>query len=125
MIHHHGVLNNLLDQFVHQVEILCGNSLYVKNMTGRVGVYKYPSYKGRVINIIKRTQKDKDFPHCPLPHLKIVTGMKLARKAGVKPDLVLQKRWHDRDAAYWCISISNNAQFDKVANEISRLYHYV
>jgi len=126
MTQHHGVLNNLLNQFVEQVQILCGNSLHVEKLMGqRWGVYKYPGHKGNICNIIERLRRDTDFPHCPLPHLKIVTGNALAQKAGVKPDLVIPERWHGRDAAYWYISTPNNAQSTRVANEISKLYPYV
>ena len=127
MTQHRGVLNNLLDEFIKKVELLLyGNSLYVEKLMGqRWGVYKYPGHKGNICNIIERSRRDADFPHCPLPHLKIVTGNTLARKAGVKPDLIIPERWYGGDAAYWCISTPNNAQFTRVAGEISKLYPYV
>lgn len=126
MIQHHGVLNNLLEELKRKVEQLHGDSLYVEKLKGqRWGVYKHPGRKGNICNIIERPRRDKDFPHCPLPHLKVVTGNALARKAGVKPYLVIPGRWHRRDAAYWCISTSDSAQFTKVAGEISKLYPYV
>ena len=124
MIHHHGGLDNLRNQFIKQVEILCGNPLHVVRLTSRWGVYKYPGRKHIICNIIERTQKDKDFPHCPLPHLKIATSNALTTKAGVKPDLLISGRYHGQDAAYWCISTPHNAQFTRVANDISKIYPY-
>jgi hypothetical protein len=126
MTQHHGVLNSLLNQFITQVQILCGNSLYVQKLVGqRWGVYKHPGHKGNICNVIERSRRDTDFPNCPLPHLKIATGNALARKAGIEPDLVVPGRWRDRDAAYWYISTLNDAQFTRVAGEISKLYPYV
>lgn len=42
MTQHHGVLNNLLDEFAKKVELLlCGSSLCVEKLMGqRWGVYK-------------------------------------------------------------------------------------
>jgi hypothetical protein len=126
MTRHHGALNNLLDEFIKKVELVCGTSLYVQKLTGqRWGVYKYPGHRGNICNIIERARIDADFPRCPLPHLKIVTGNALARKAGAKPDLVMPGRWHGRDAAYWCINTPGSAQFTRVAGETSKLCPYV
>lgn len=126
MTQHHRALNNLLNAFIKKVGLLCGSSLYVHKLMGqRWGVYKYPNHRGNIFNMVERVRRDADFPHCPLPHLKIVTGNTLARKAGAKPDLVVPKRWHARHQASWCISIGDSVQFLKVAGEISKLYPYV
>ena len=126
MTQHQGGLNSLLNQFVHEVEVLCGNSVYFRKLEGRRwGVYKHPDYTGNICNAIERTQRDKDFSRYRLPHLKIVTGNNLVLKAGAKPELVVSERWHAENAAYWCIGIGDSVRLTKVAREISKLYPYV
>lgn len=126
MIQHYGVLTGLLNQFVKQVGMLCGGSLYVEKLKGqRWGVYKHPGRQGNMCNMIERQERDKYFPHCPLPHFKIATYYVLAHKAGVKPQLVLPRAFYNRDGAYWCVSTPNDAQFVRAAQAISRIYPYV
>jgi hypothetical protein len=126
MIQHYGVLTGLLNQFVKQVEILCGKSLYVKKLKGqRWGVYKHPGRRGNICNMIERHKRDKYFPDCPLPHFKIATYYVLAQKAGTVPQLKLPRAFHNRDGAYWCVSTPNDAQFMIAAKAISDIYPYV
>ena len=119
---HNVALNTLLHAFVRQLELLCGQSLYVEKLTGqRWGIYKYPGRKTNICNAVERSQRDADFPSCPLPHLKIVTDNAKAQKRGSRPALVIPDRWHGHDAAYWCISRSGSTQFQAAAREVSKL----
>jgi hypothetical protein len=127
MTYHHVVLSDLQNAFVKELQqLLYGKSLHIEKLKGqRWGLYKYPGRRGKICNMIERSQGDADFPHCPLPHLKIVIGNELARKAGAKPDRIIPGRWYGGDAAYWCIGTPNDAQFTRVAREISKIYHHV
>ena len=121
------VLSGLENAFVDALQqLLHGRSLHVEKLKGRRwGVYRYPGRRGQICNMSERYQRDKYFPHYPLPHLKIVIGNSFARKAGARPDLIMPERWYGKDAACWCISAPNNAQFARVAREISKLYPHV
>lgn len=126
MIQRHGVLIGLVHQLVGAVERRCGVSLYVVKLAGyRWGVYKHPGRRGNVCNIIERQVRDKYFPRCPLPHLKIATYYALATKAGVTPQVVLPEAFHNRPGAYWCVSMHDHAQLARVAQAISQIYPHV
>lgn len=123
----HPALSNMQSAFVGALQrLLLGSSLDVQKLKGRRwSIYKHPNRRGKICNMIERSQRDKDFPRHPLPHLKIVIGNSLARKAGAKPDIIMPGRWYGADAAYWCISTPGDAQFRRVVREIAKLYPYV
>jgi hypothetical protein len=110
-----------------EVEKQLGHEVYWRNLKSGTG-WKLQAREGEgrgVCNfgyVETRLKKDKKFPHCPLPHLRVVVKKDWADGAFVTPENVKENDFFGEPGAYWCTPEGDNEKLKRVARYLAEIY---
>jgi len=124
-----GDLTDLFEQLKSEIEKQLGREVYSHRIGKGTGwaLSAKENGRGNFGNVWTKIKADKSFRNCPLPHLQVAIDNEWARSVGITPEKIKKGAWHtkDHDAAFWCVSKSDEMKLKEMARYLAKVYIYL